>query len=86
MKLKKNKTVKLNGLGKEELRKHLEEMFPPTKPLISRHDATLNSIVAWGTLANKDSEKIGIAKRIIIAGKTFYERNSTIYWLVDRAE
>lgn len=74
------------SMSKEALREHLESMFPPEKKLISRRDPLLNEIVAWGTCANADSEGNGIAERIIIGNKTFYERTATINWLVDRAK
>jgi len=74
------------AMTKEELRKHLEAMFPAEKKLISRRDPLLNEIVAWGTLANADSERNGIKERIIIGNKTFYERAATIDWLVERAK
>jgi hypothetical protein len=74
------------SMSKEALRGYLELMFPPGKPLISRRDPLLNEIFAWGTLANADSEGKGIAERIIIGRKTFYERTATIDWLVSRAK
>lgn len=73
-------------MTKEALRTHLELMFPDEKKLISRRDPLLNEIVAWGTLANADSEGNGIEEHVIIGNKTFYERMSTINWLVDRAK
>jgi len=73
-------------MTREDLRKHLEAMFPAGKKLISRRDPLLNEIVAWGTCANADSEGTGIKERIIIGNKTFYERTATIDWLVDRAK
>jgi hypothetical protein len=78
--------IRKQSMSKETLRAHLESMFPPEKPLISRRDPLLNEIVAWGTLANADSEGSGIAERIIIGNKTFYERTATIDWLVARAK
>ena len=74
------------SMTKEALRAHLESMFPPEKPLISRRDPVLNEMAAWGTCANADSAGNGIAERIIIGNKTFYERTATINWLVDRAK
>jgi hypothetical protein len=74
------------SMTKEALRDLLESMFPPEKKLISRRDHLLNEIVAWGTCANADSEGNGIKERIIIGNRTFYERNATIDWLVDRAK
>lgn len=73
-------------MTKDALRAHLESMFPPEKRLISRRDPLLNEIVAWGTCANADSDGSGIAERIIIGNKTFYERKATIDWLVDRVK
>ena len=72
-------------MTKEALRAHLEKIFPPEKLLISRHDEKLNEFVAWGTLSNRDSEGTGIADRVLIAGKTFYERTASIDYLVDHA-
>ena len=72
------------SMTKEELRAHLELMFPPDQKLIFRRDRRLNEIIAGGSLANADSEGNGIAERIIIGNKTFYERNATIDWLVAR--
>lgn len=80
------KQERKQAMPKEELRKHLEEMFPINKRLISRRDPLLNEIVAWGTIANADSAGNGIEQRIIIGNKTFYERNATIDWLVARAK
>ena len=80
------KQERKQAMPKEELRKHLEEMFPINKRLISRRDPLLNEIVAWGTCANADSDGTGIDGRIIIGNKTFYERMATINWLVDRAK
>ena len=74
------------SMSKEAFRGYLESIFPPEKPLISRRDPLLNELVAWGTLANADSEGDGIAERIIIGNKTFYERTATIDWLVARAK
>lgn len=74
------------SMSKEVLRAHLESMFPPEKPLISRHDPLLNEFVAWGSLANSDSDENGIRARILIGNKTFYERTATIDWLVSRAK
>jgi hypothetical protein len=80
------RTMVKQSMTKEKLREHLEAMFPIEKKLISRRDPLLNEIVAWGTLANADSEGNGIQEHIIIGNKTFYARNSTINWLVDRAK
>jgi len=80
------KKERKQAMSKEALREHLELLFPPEKPLISRRDPLLNEIVAWGTCANADSEGKGIAARIIIGNKTFYERTATINWLLNRAK
>jgi len=85
-KIKMESRNRKQAMSKEKLREHLESMFPPEKPLISRRDPLLNEIVAWGTCANADSEGNGIAERVIIGNKTFYERTATINWLVDRAK
>jgi hypothetical protein len=74
------------SMTKEALRTHLESMFLPEKKLISRRDPLLNQIVAWGTLANADSEGNGIEERVIIGNKTFYARMATINWLLARAK
>lgn len=74
------------SITREALRAHLELMFPPGQPLIARHDPLLNEFVAWGSLANKDSEGNGIKRRVVIGNKTFYERTATIDWLVDRVK
>jgi hypothetical protein len=74
------------SMTKEALREHLEAMFPAEQKLISRRDYFLNGIVAWGTLANADSEGNGIKERILLGNKTFYERNATIDWLLARAK
>lgn len=79
------KTIK-KAMTKEKLREYLEKMFPAENPLISRHNPHLNEFVAWGTCANADSEGNGIAERVIIGNKTFYERTATIDWLVARAK
>lgn len=71
-------------MTKEVLRDHLESMFPPEKNLISRRDPVLNKIVAWGTLANADSEGNGIKDRVILGKTTFYARAAIIDWLVNR--
>ena len=80
------KKERKHAMSREALRDHLESMFPPEKKLISRRDPLLNGIVAWGTLANADSEGNGIQERVIIGNKTFYARMATINWLVDRAK
>ena len=72
------------SMTKEALRALLESMFTADQKLISRHDRRLNEFVAWGTLANEDSQGSGISDRIIIGNKTFYERTAAIEWLVDR--
>ena len=73
-------------MTKEALRENLEKMFSAENPLISRHHPLLNEMVAWGTLANLDSEMRGISERIIIGNRTFYTRTATIDWLVSRAK
>jgi hypothetical protein len=74
------------SMTKEVLREHLESMFPNEQKLISRRNPCLNELVAWGTLANADSEGNGIEQRVIIGNKTFYERMATIDWLVGRVK
>jgi hypothetical protein len=83
---KKESPKRKQSMTKDMLRNHLESMFPPDQKLISRRDHRLNEIIAGGSLANADSEGNGIAERIIIGNKTFYERMATINWLVDRAK
>jgi hypothetical protein len=83
---KKESLKRKPSMSKEALRTHLESMFPKEKKLLSRRDPLLNEIVAWGTLANADSEGKGIKLRVIIGNKTFYERLATINWLVDRVK
>lgn len=79
-------TKRKQGMSREALREHLESMFPIEQKLISRRDPLLNEIVAWGTLANADSEGNGIEEHVIIGNKTFYARTATIDWLVARAK
>jgi len=74
------------SMSKETLREYLESMFSKEQKLISRRDHRLNELVAWGTLANADSEGNGIEQRVIIGNKTFYERMATIDWLVGRVK
>ena len=83
---KKELPKRKQSMTKDNLRALLESMFPPEKPLISRRDPLLNELVAWGSLANADSEMTGISARILIGNKTFYERTATINWLVDRVK
>ncbi len=78
-------TKKRNSMTKEQLRQHLEAMFPEGKKIISRHDPILNGVIPPGTLANHDCLGTGIQERIMIKGRTFYGRESAIDWLVDHA-
>lgn len=80
------KKERKQAMSIEALREYLESMFPTEKKLISRRDPLLNEIIAWGTLANADSEGNGIEERIIIGNKTFYARTATINFLIARAK
>ena len=74
-----------NEITIEQIFEHLSRNAPETLSRKKIHELT-GGLLTEKTLANMDSEGIGIQPRFRMGGKIFYQRDSAIAWLKNRCK